>query len=451
MTELKQYRIEAAQRRRARAQRRGGASRAARSRPEQRLPSVRRLAARGRAQPGRPSPPGSPSCAAAASSSPSSGAARGSAQAPPIGSRADADAGAAPAPATSRAATPTRRCCPISPRALARAELPVRLYGEPPPLPELAALAREQLRADGRSGRGAVRRQRRARRDRAGARRSTCDRATASRSRTPGYAALFDLLRALGLALEPVAVDERGMLPAALEAALERGARAVIITPRGQNPTGAALDARACTASCAPCSPAFRDALVIEDDHLGAVAGSELHTHRRRPRALGGDALGRQGARPRPAPGGARGRRAHDRPRAGAPAVRARLGQPHPADARARRCGPTRRCRGRSRARARPTPSGASASWSACASRGVQAHGASGLNVWVPVPEEAARRRSAAAARLGGRARSALPARRAARPRSASRSRRSTDARGRAAGAAISPRCSRRRASSRSG
>ena len=43
----------------------------------------------------------------------------------------------------------------------------------------------------------------------------------------PGYAALFDLLRARGLALEPVAVDERGMRPAALQAALARGASAV--------------------------------------------------------------------------------------------------------------------------------------------------------------------------------------------------------------------------------
>ena len=33
-------------------------------------------------------------------------------------------------------------------RALARAELPVRLYGEPQALPELLELAREQLRAD---------------------------------------------------------------------------------------------------------------------------------------------------------------------------------------------------------------------------------------------------------------------------------------------------------------
>ena len=59
----------------------------------------------------------------------------------------------------------------------------------------------------------------------------------------PGYAALFDLLRARGLSLEPVAVDERGMRPTSCRRALARGASAAIITPRGQNPTGAALDA----------------------------------------------------------------------------------------------------------------------------------------------------------------------------------------------------------------
>src|SRR5256714_6663071 len=58
----------------------------------------------------------------------------------------------------------------------------------------------------------------------------------------PGYAALFDLLRAQGLSLLGVGVDASGMRPAELELALARGARAVVITPRGQNPTGAALD-----------------------------------------------------------------------------------------------------------------------------------------------------------------------------------------------------------------
>jgi len=94
---------------------------------------------------------------------------------------------------------------------------------------------------------------------------------------TPGYAALFDLLRARGLMLLPVDMDERGMRPAALQGALERGASAVILTPRGQNPTGAALDgARA--RELGSVLDGFPRTLLIEDDHLGLLAGAELHT-----------------------------------------------------------------------------------------------------------------------------------------------------------------------------
>ncbi|HEX5225746.1 MAG TPA: aminotransferase class I/II-fold pyridoxal phosphate-dependent enzyme, partial [Solirubrobacteraceae bacterium] len=160
--------------------------------------------------------------------------------------------------------------------ALARMPAPHRLYGERPTLPQLETLAREQLLAD-RIPAGPV-----------------CvvsgaldgiERVLQAHLRpgdrvaveSPGYAALYDLLRALGLVLEPVAIDERGMLPGSLLSAVERGASAVVITPRGQNPTGAALDeARA---------RQLRDALavtprvlVIEDDHLGAVAGTDLHS-----------------------------------------------------------------------------------------------------------------------------------------------------------------------------
>lgn len=169
---------------------------------------------------------------------------------------------------------PDPRLLPDLKRALAGTNLPLRLYGEPAALPELAALARERLRADGVDAErvcvvsGAL--------DgiervidvhlRAG------DRVAVE---NPGYAALFDLLRARGLALEPVAVDERGMRPAELQAALTHGAGAVIVTPRGQNPTGAALDPERAESLRAVLAQAPH-ALVIEDDHLGEVAGSAL-------------------------------------------------------------------------------------------------------------------------------------------------------------------------------
>jgi DNA-binding transcriptional MocR family regulator len=77
--------------------------------------------------------------------------------------------------------------------------------------------------------------------------------------------------------LEPVTVDERGMRPAELRNALARGAIAAIITPRGQNPTGAVLDEGRARELRAEFARAPRT-LVIEDDHLGPVAGAELHT-----------------------------------------------------------------------------------------------------------------------------------------------------------------------------
>ncbi|MEA2292902.1 MAG: hypothetical protein QOE86_541, partial [Solirubrobacteraceae bacterium] len=93
----------------------------------------------------------------------------------------------------------------------------------------------------------------------------------------PGFPGVLDLVRPFGLHPIPVAVDERGMRPEGLATALRAGARAVILTPRGQNPTGAALDpgrARELRAVLAGAP----GALVIEDDHLGPVAGAPART-----------------------------------------------------------------------------------------------------------------------------------------------------------------------------
>jgi len=161
-------------------------------------------------------------------------------------------------------------------RALAHTELPVHLYGDAQARPELLELARAQLRADGIPCQelcilsGAL---------------DAIERVLQARLRpgdrvaveNPGYASLYDLLRAQGMRLEPVAVDDRGMRAAELRTALTRGAVAVVLTPRGQNPTGAALD-RARARELGAVLRDFPHALVIEDDHLGPLAGSELHT-----------------------------------------------------------------------------------------------------------------------------------------------------------------------------
>ncbi len=160
--------------------------------------------------------------------------------------------------------------------ALAGLEPPQRLYGGDHAMPELLALARERLRADGVPAEALCI---------VGGALDAIERVLEAHLRpgdrvaveNPGYAALFDLLRAQGLALEPVAVDDRGMRPRELRAALSRGALAAVITPRGQNPTGAALD-RERAQALREVAGAFPSALIVEDDHLGPIAGSDLHT-----------------------------------------------------------------------------------------------------------------------------------------------------------------------------
>jgi DNA-binding transcriptional MocR family regulator len=88
----------------------------------------------------------------------------------------------------------------------------------------------------------------------------------------PGFAGLFDLLRALGLALRPVPIDAKGMLPGELAAALAEGAEAVVLNPRGQNPTGASLD-RGRASELRAVLDRAPAAMVVEDDHLGPIAG----------------------------------------------------------------------------------------------------------------------------------------------------------------------------------
>jgi DNA-binding transcriptional MocR family regulator len=89
----------------------------------------------------------------------------------------------------------------------------------------------------------------------------------------PGFAGLYDLLRALGLALRPVPVDGKGMVPAALAEALEEGAAAVVVNPRGQNPTGASLDEER-AGELREVLDRAPEAMLVEDDHLGPVAGT---------------------------------------------------------------------------------------------------------------------------------------------------------------------------------
>jgi DNA-binding transcriptional MocR family regulator len=88
----------------------------------------------------------------------------------------------------------------------------------------------------------------------------------------PGHAVTFDLLAAMGLIAVPVPVDDLGIQPAALAAALDRGAGALIVTPRAQAATGAAWDAGR-AAEIGEVLRRHPGVGVIEDDHAGPVAG----------------------------------------------------------------------------------------------------------------------------------------------------------------------------------
>jgi DNA-binding transcriptional MocR family regulator len=88
----------------------------------------------------------------------------------------------------------------------------------------------------------------------------------------PSFTRVIDLMGAMGFTPQPIAMDQFGMLPEALSRALDTGADAVIITPRAQNPTGAALDADRSNELRAVLDTR-PDVLVIEDDHAGPVAG----------------------------------------------------------------------------------------------------------------------------------------------------------------------------------
>ncbi|MBO1420429.1 aminotransferase class I/II-fold pyridoxal phosphate-dependent enzyme, partial [Streptomyces sp. FH025] len=201
----------------------------------------------------------------------------------------------------------------------------------------------------------------------------------------PGWGSLLDLLPAMGLRPLPVRLDDEGPLPDALAAALAEGARAVVVTSRAQNPTGAAVTARRAEALRAVLAE-HPGVLVIEDDHGHGMVDQPYHplvgagsrhwaVVRSAAKAYGPDlrlsvavgdeeTIGRVSGRLRLGAGWV----SHLLQRA---VVELWRGDAAPvgrvaAVYRARRDGLLREL----------------------AARGIEAHGESGLNVWVPVPDE---------------------------------------------------------------
>ncbi len=203
----------------------------------------------------------------------------------------------------------------------------------------------------------------------------------------PAYTSTLDLLLALGLEAVPVPVDESGLVPDRLAGALAGGAQALVLVPRAQNPYGAALDGQRATALRELLAD-HPELLLIEDDHAGAVAGAPYRTltsGRRRwavirsvSKTLHPDLRLALAAGDATTIGRVEGRQALG-PRWVSHLLQATVvallrdpGYPGAVQGAAAAYGARRR-----------------ALIDALAAHGVPAHGRSGLNVWVPVREEA--------------------------------------------------------------
>jgi DNA-binding transcriptional MocR family regulator len=206
----------------------------------------------------------------------------------------------------------------------------------------------------------------------------------------PGWSSLLDLLPALGLKPAPVAVDDDGPLVDDVARALGEGARALVVTSRAQNPTGAVIGPERASELRAVLSR-HPDVLLVEDDHGHGIVdlpcqllcagpdGRAVTAHwavvRSAAKSLGPDlrvavltgdvqTLDRVRGRQRLGAGWV----SHLLQRTVAALWAAEDTAPAAASYRARRDGLL----------------------AELAARGVAAHGRSGLNVWIPVSDETA-------------------------------------------------------------
>jgi len=90
----------------------------------------------------------------------------------------------------------------------------------------------------------------------------------------PGFPPLYDMLELAGAEMIPLPLDDSGLDPDAVRRAVNRGMAVLIIQPRAHNPTGVSMtqDRARELASIV----ADRSVLVIEDDHSGPVSNARL-------------------------------------------------------------------------------------------------------------------------------------------------------------------------------
>ena len=93
----------------------------------------------------------------------------------------------------------------------------------------------------------------------------------------PCFLASIHTVRLGGYRPVPVPVDDEGMTVEGLRAALAEGVRAVVCTPRAQNPTGASLSARR-AAELRGLLAEHPYVLVIEDDHFSMLSQRPYHS-----------------------------------------------------------------------------------------------------------------------------------------------------------------------------
>ncbi|MEU6861493.1 aminotransferase class I/II-fold pyridoxal phosphate-dependent enzyme [Glycomyces sp. NPDC046736] len=156
-----------------------------------------------------------------------------------------------------------------------RVEISHGNYRDGGPCPELLDLARDRFAADGVHGELTVT---------SGAL-DAFERGLAARLEPgdtvaveePTWSNGRDLLLSAGYQVVPVAIDGEGPVPDDLDAALAAGARACIITARGQNPTGAAVSAER-AAALREVIAVHPGVFVVEDDHWGELSRLPLHS-----------------------------------------------------------------------------------------------------------------------------------------------------------------------------
>ncbi len=92
----------------------------------------------------------------------------------------------------------------------------------------------------------------------------------------PGFGNIYDLVMSKGLSLLPVAMDDEGILPNELAWACEQGAKAMIVAPRAQNPTGS-IYSKERAEELRKILKRWPDVLIIEDDHASLIVDAPLY------------------------------------------------------------------------------------------------------------------------------------------------------------------------------